>query len=1041
MDAWLFHPFDQYRYASETPVHGQGACEGWIREAMRRIDRSDAAVPPDVTDVAHQMSADTTMRRRGLAQAQFGRVTAFQNNASALGLLRYRLRAIVHFNQERARIDNINAMVRSLGSGLHENEMAFVRIVMNARRPNTGEYGHALLVQRNGDGNYSIFDPNNGAFMYESLDDMQMALEGYLESAFHEPALALEAVPHSIQYFSRSPAAVVAELLPPMTPLQAPPVRILPPASTVTRELYDAPADEASELSSDVISVASGVSGRETAPAFAYYALRSVAQGLVPDLAHAIVEIRGRLTNRLRRADLLQEINRLGKENPYGLVADMPNRTRRPGSIELNTAARLLADLREHFGSLRDPENVRLPYRNDFAELRMSLRGVDGNVRGGGGAAPAAGEHVIVVQRRGRADAFEQDAYDLYEPDMGVFRYTNFAELSQALQGVVERGYPESGGIDHVDTIYFGHYDDEPASTHTVPITPTQHESPTSNLLLSGVEPLAGVSGIPSRTAPVANLTPEPDFGYENPVGTVTPSHDELKRSLGYPQDRRPFALYRPSTLTPEELARRGGFEADRTLLRNVSLDMHNFDVASHLHLTDSAGYLATFREQGTASARLPAGATQGFIYFVAPTPNMVDVNGSLGTDTRKPESKEVAAMGRIDYTQIRGWRPVKNGTAGAFVRNPAYRWDVYNQTRTAGAQPLLSRIPLASDAWRKPIYNAFVSKDSKGETKGFNQDLNQFHAYFYDNAWEKVRELQERQAAGKDYRGPLTIEAYGGTDMQLSGTHLYVDAYGAPTVSGRGTASSTSPWSKHTFTFGEDGRLHVADDYKKVLRVGADGYVYVGGIPSHADSTNGVFKYTGSQLIHFEDGKFLTAGTTVYTPFVTREAAGSRSRWSLRSPDRRQPYLPEINEYTFWNLTGGRRRLYLFEADPDALLPKTTTHFVTKVPGDAYQGNFVDYVNLIRPGEIRAVSAWLRDRNAAWLFRDGFYVTVPAPGLLEARTLDGIVRWQARSDPEGMTTIPRNTKLASTYQVKQDTWDRICRREDRRTKLLSRFN
>src|SRR6202012_3794415 len=138
---------------------------------------------------------------------------------------------------------------------------------------------------------------------------------------------------------------------------------------------------------------------------------------------------------------------------------------------------------------------------------------------------------------------------------------------------------------------------------------------------------------------------------------TQLPAHDELKRAVVPLVNLKPSALYRPSTMTPGEVAAQNGFQCERTALRNVSLDQHDFDVASKPYLIDSAGYLGTFSNERTAIARLRGDVSDGYIYYVAPTPNMLDVNASLGSRSRVPEHFEIAAMGRIGYTQIRGWR------------------------------------------------------------------------------------------------------------------------------------------------------------------------------------------------------------------------------------------------------------------------------------------------------------------------------------------------------------------------------------------------
>jgi hypothetical protein len=503
---------------------------------------------------------------------------------------------------------------------------------------------------------------------------------------------------------------------------------------------------------------------------------------------------------------------------------------------------------------------------------------------------------------------------------------------------------------------------------------------------------------------------------------------------VDYAKDRKPYALYRPSTVTPEELEAGNGFSSERVAMRNVNLDLHNFDTASNPKLLDSAGYLSTFRGERAAVERLSG--SDGYVYYVAPTPNMIDVNSSLGVYVRKPENFEVAAMGRIDSTQIRGWRLVHGGVAGKFVANPKYRGDVYDQTRMAEAQPQLSRLPLGSGVWNQSGYRAFVLKNNLGVAVGFKENPNRLHAQFYDNAWDKVRRIAARQAAGLDYRGPLTIEAYGGNDTH--GTQLYINGFGVPQVASKYEYAAKDPASRHEFTMGSDGRFHLVQNDDKVLRVGNDGYVYLGILPSNPNSTNGVFNYVNSHLVHLEDAKYLTTGRSAYRPFVTDSSAGVRSEWGFRKPDGTPVTPPRINENTFRGLTGGQHSLYLFETDPDSALPDSATHFVMKVPGNRNEGNFLTYADWIPAAHVRDTSKWLHENNAAWLFRDGYYVTSPAPGRLEGHTLDGVVHWWADYDPSLGTARYGQRNFGSSYRISEEVMDRVRRKEERRERLFT---
>ncbi|WP_164708066.1 enterotoxin A family protein [Paraburkholderia phosphatilytica] len=129
------------------------------------------------------------------------------------------------------------------------------------------------------------------------------------------------------------------------------------------------------------------------------------------------------------------------------------------------------------------------------------------------------------------------------------------------------------------------------------------------------------------------------------------------KRSTDDTGTSNPRILYRPSAITPAELEQRGGFSTEQALLRDVNLSTHNFDVANHKGLADSAGFLVTFAAPAAAIDRMkypPQG--DRYLYLAAPSPNMVDVNGSLGLFASGRDNHEFAAMGRIEYTQIYDW-------------------------------------------------------------------------------------------------------------------------------------------------------------------------------------------------------------------------------------------------------------------------------------------------------------------------------------------------------------------------------------------------
>jgi hypothetical protein len=319
---------------------------------------------------------------------------------------------------------------------------------------------------------------------------------------------------------------------------------------------------------------------------------------------------------------------------------------------------------------------------------------------------------------------------------------------------------------------------------------------------------------------------------------------------------------------------------------------------------------------------------------------------------------------------------------------------------------------------------------DKAGGAASFKNDPNLTHALFYDSAWAKVRGLNGRQDAGLDYRGPLRIQAY--DEGNTSNTQIFIDGQKNVYVDTQRASYSKRDDTKHDFVLSDDGRFHVIGDYNKVLRVGSDGYVYLGDVPSDPNSLNGVFEHNGHNLIHQEDNKYLTTGLSSYTPFVDAVNRGARSDWHFHTADGKEVLTRDVNEHSFRSSTAGSAaQLYAFFCDPDSALPSNATRFVTKVPGNAYSGRFLDYVSKITSDEASKAATWLSRQNAAWLFKDGFYATVSDAGALEVRKLDGTPVWRTE----------RLTALSSNYEVPGDLWHRIEGREEQYARVLAELN
>jgi hypothetical protein len=933
---------------------------------------------------------------------------------------------------------HIRELFEQMREHLQVGGVAHIALGLNPPGTNRGTKGHVLLAHRSSPNEYAVFDPNNGVMSYSNRRDMEAALRRYMNEAFTDTGMQL--TPDAVQYYSiLGPSNSVSAHDVPARPPTRPEVPLTASAQSEskTRDALRASADESNSLSSDTLSGAAGrpdaLTGRDRGLATA--ALSDIAQGHSSNLSDATENIRRRLTDTQLRSVTLREIDDMQRDNGSGVVEPLPGYARRRGSARILSAANLIVDVREHFNSLHVNQDTGVGYPTDLAVINLATRERPAGI--GGSANARAGTRAdgepIVVHRLNQIDNYASDRYELYDPGSGVWRYDGFEEMASALRGVFDRGYHALGGVDHADTSYYANL--------SRPMAAAGGSAPArlaiANLNLGQIEQLLGILNARPGVIPRPDLSPPPF--------SIVPKHDprDLKRWATSPIPLKPDGVFRPSTVTPQDLKTHGGFDCERTHVSDINLGVHNLDVASNPHLIDSAGYLGTFRSERTALDRFPAQSGDGYIYFIAPTPNMVDVAGSLGSQMHAPWDGEVAAMGWIDYPQIRGWRVVKNGVPGQYVANPDYRWDVYDHTGMAGAQPQLSRLPVDHPIWREDGYNAYVSDNRKdGGTLKFNEDPNVTHALFYDAAWEKVRELNKRQAADLDYRGPLRLHAYGSGDRSRS--EIYLDGQNNVYVNTMFSPSSTGTGTQHDFAFADDGRFHVIGNTRKVLQVDSNGYVYAGDAPDDPNSLNGVFEYDGKHLVHQEDMKLLTTGLSSFTPFVDSNLHGERSEWHLRTPDGKDVSPPRVNMHTFRQGTSASaQQLYAFYQDPDVALPRSATHFVTRVPDNAYSGNFLDYVKRITAEEARDASNWLRTHNAAWLFNDGFYATANGPDVLEVRRLDGIPVWQAEgvnSDPRKVSHVEFKTllPLSSTYRMPDETKQRLAAREARRSRGLS---
>ncbi|MFM0550682.1 enterotoxin A family protein [Paraburkholderia sediminicola] len=1035
--------FSQVDYRESRGRASGGLCEGMVREAMRRIDRAlsdqpTTTIPPGRPELSlmaavHNMHVDTgsSTTRRDM----FSRIQTFQTGRTTLGFSRYALRVSHGYGGNAPSSVRILLFARELHQRL-ENPGDFAYVELSLESPSKRQdYGHAILVQRGGNGHYTIFDPNNGAFEYQDWANTERALRAYMDSAFTSrsssgTANRYQVNPFKIQVYSATSQVNRTQPTVPVPPQG--PGGYGPPAPNCDDEIYRERSASSNGISLDRLfpggAEQSGL--RSPGESLATYVLREVVSPRASTLTGATDNLRSLLRNPAARRRFIFDSNNLHELYQSASTIDLANHVRHGGRLGIRTADDLVGDLSTQFSRPYIGDSATVGLHNDFAVVDLALAP---QAPGSSGREPG---RPIIVQRLNVNTDFARDQYELYDPNSGVYTYDSFHDLSAAIRGIYNSGYSADGGIDHATTTWFA------SESANEGAAGTQALSPARNYTLDDADRAGGLPPTGPLVPPRADL---PDAPAELPNYLL---HFEHKRSTDSQSTTDPRALFRPSTETPDEVKKRGGFSAGQTPLRDVNLQTHNFDIASHEGETDSAGYLGTFKMPSAAVDRQQHQSRDGYIYLVAPSPNMVDVNGSLGPLTVAAENHEFAAMGHIDNTQIIGWwrtqelqKDLQDGKVSRLTRNRDFRWDVYSYTRTAGAQPQLARFPMDSPAWRWDAYKPFSSPVMEnGQQMGIGpkQDPNLTQANFYVNARLKVHQAAARQAAHKDFHGPMTLKAYGGEGRPYI---LYADAKNNLYVYSAYYASST-PRNTRQFTMGDDGRFHFANDDSKVLRVGHDGYLYVGAIPTDPNNLNGVFRPAGINpfhLVHVEDSKYLTVGKSVATPFVTNYDAGNRSRWQLTDSSGSAVTPPVSNKNSHWSSTAGtREQLYKFDRDPDSMLPPGTTQFVTDPPGEFFHGNFMDYMKQVeRAGGVKTVIDWLTSHNAAWIFRDGFYAVPTGPGGLQVRTLGGKPVWQATVDLSSGRGLYQNiSQISSNFRISDDVWKDLQSRESERLDL-----
>jgi hypothetical protein len=215
--------FDQNDNEETRGDEGRGTCNGLVLEAMRRIDRSVGGATTDLPSAVGDMrSAIYGSRAAADRRDVLSRIDSYQTNPGNLAFSNYRSGIRVGWNP-RSSLETpeqrIDRLIRTIDNnpGMPPGGLAYLGIHINGASTASVNYGHAMLMQRlpdapNGSERYAIFDPNNGAFTYDSLQATEAALRGYMNSAFNHDGLS--AVPDTLQFFAYPSRSTVSSVRP-----------------------------------------------------------------------------------------------------------------------------------------------------------------------------------------------------------------------------------------------------------------------------------------------------------------------------------------------------------------------------------------------------------------------------------------------------------------------------------------------------------------------------------------------------------------------------------------------------------------------------------------------------------------------------------------------------------------------------------------------------------------------------------------------------------------------------------------------------------
>ncbi|RCI08395.1 putative heat-labile enterotoxin [Ophiocordyceps polyrhachis-furcata BCC 54312] len=170
-----------------------------------------------------------------------------------------------------------------------------------------------------------------------------------------------------------------------------------------------------------------------------------------------------------------------------------------------------------------------------------------------------------------------------------------------------------------------------------------------------------------------------------------------------------PRTVYRADRIHPMDLELQGGFiprGMDGSGHNRLSLD---FSLYNHVLGTgtgsskSNSAFVATSKTERAARRMLSLTSNGvGFIYTIHVTSNFYDVEGTLGFYYMHTTEQEVAALGRVQFSQVVGWTEFRQGVEQPFVKNQKYDHKLFDTEEWAGTEYRIAGFPDNHVAWKQ---------------------------------------------------------------------------------------------------------------------------------------------------------------------------------------------------------------------------------------------------------------------------------------------------------------------------------------------------